>query len=358
MIFYILILFVLLSLKNKYILPIFVILVGGVCALRYNIGYDYSNYLTIILGNNTYDAEFDRFEPLSRFLILLSRKLHFSQFFFITTSFVTIGSIAFFIKSESLNKKMSILIFMSLPLFFWASLSIIRQMCAVSLGTIYFLYLFQKKYVKASFPLTLAILFHSSAWILLPAIIIKRIHLNNKKIVFVYILSFFLYILIPLFLRINTGVSFIERAQFFMMSTEELKGYKGLFYLVNFIFIFLLFILKKHLNNEDENKEKLAYYFKLFVTGTIIYNIFSPFATLGGRLSTFYLITLIIILPNIIELSNNKIVKYLTYTFSCIIFVYTIWLASSSYQNGLTAKDPYCPYRTFLSNQKEYYNAW
>ena len=62
------------------------ILIFLFCALRFDVGYDYSMYYELIDGNiKYYTAQINRIEYIPRQLILFSRFIGFYQFFFILT---------------------------------------------------------------------------------------------------------------------------------------------------------------------------------------------------------------------------------------------------------------------------------
>ncbi len=357
MIFYLLLFaFLLLLPKNKKSgALLFFLIVGLVCALRYNVGYDFSNYLDIILGRNQYSITYDRLEPTTKWLIGLARWLEFSQIYFIVTSALIVGGIAYYVYKESADYRLSILIFMSIPLFFWASLSIIRQFMAVAFGLLYFHYLFQGRWRVAFSWFLLAVLSHGSAWILLFAMIIRKYPISMKGTYVIYALSFTSSIVLPILTTIKIDLEIVTRAQRFIVDNEGLMGYKSQFIMFNLIFVLVLFLLRQIKKHSLE----LQFQSNLFLIGVSIFNIFSPVAVVGGRLSTFFLIVLIVLLPNLLFLIPRRTVTRYCALCSCLfLYVYTLRLATSSYEQGLTQKDPYTPYQTFLMREKLYNEHW
>ena len=88
------------------------ILIFIFCALRFDVGYDYSMYYELIGGNiKWYTAQINRIEFLSRQLILFSSFIGFIQFFFILSSFVIIYFYYKTIKENSLDRWLSTLVF-------------------------------------------------------------------------------------------------------------------------------------------------------------------------------------------------------------------------------------------------------
>mgnify|MGYP000566093088 CR=1 FL=1 len=128
------------------------IVIFGFCALRFDVGYDYSMYYGLIEGNfKFYNDQINRIEFLSRQLILFSNYSGFYQFFFVISSFV----ITFFfyktIKKNSSDIWLSILIFISFPIFFFVSLSIVRQYMAVAILFYSFNFIKQRKFCSYLF---------------------------------------------------------------------------------------------------------------------------------------------------------------------------------------------------------------
>ena len=347
MIFYLVLLACILLFPNrKQICILFLFLFGIMSGIRYDIGYDYINYYDIIVGNYQYDTMYDRLEPTTKILIDLSRNLYFPQLYFIVTSFSTLFMVCYIIRRESFNCKLSILLFLSIPMFFWATLSIIRQMWAVSFGMLFFYYYEKNKIRSAIVFLLLAVLTHSSAIVLLLIPFFRKMNLKFSHYVFLYLSSFFLSFIIPVIFSYNIQSDLFIRAKQFIFSDIELKGYASLVVLFNLVYVISLFLYEKCIKDYAQTK----YYFLLFSLGIFVFNILHPFGVIGGRLSTYFLIVIIILVPNLIERSSLKyLVTPVVYAMLIVIYVYTIYLASSSYQKGITDKDPYCPYKTFMS---------
>lgn len=333
--------------KKQGICLYFFVIVALISAIRYDIGYDYINYLDIIIGNYDYDVAYDRLEFLPKFMINLSRSTQFSQLFFIITSILIIGGVAYFINKESNNKKMSILIFMCIPLFFWSSLSIIRQMMAVTFGLLMIKNVFDENKYKSIFYFLLAILSHNSAYILILTFLAKKIKFKKYVYLILFVLSFALY---PLFYKLlaNYGNFFLfEHALLYVDLNEDLKGNTSIWILFNVIFLLLYIILYEAKKLDKQN----SYYFNIFFIGIVLFNVFSPVAVLAGRLSIYFTISLIVILPNLVQKKSGLTKSLFTigvYIVGVMLYIYTIFLATSSFEKGLTIKDPYCPYKTVL----------
>lgn len=351
MIFYLtlLLLLLLLPCSNKRMgMFLFFILVCGVSAIRYNIGYDYINYLDIILSRNTYAIAYDRLEPLGRFLIDTSRHLEYPQFFFIVSSIIIIIGVAFWIYRESEDYKLSILIFMALPMFFWASLSIVRQFMAISFGLFFFNAIISRKYKQSYAWLLLAILSHSSAFVLAITYFLPQ-KLTFSRYILIYTSSFILGFVFYGAINWGVGISIFEKAQLFIQKSD-LKGFKNQMILFNVFFVLHLLLLKR----TKQDSLRWTFYSQLFLIGIFLLNVLNFAPVFAGRVSSFFLISFVILLPNgIMKLRQHKHFYRLLATPVFIFFyIYTLYLASSSYEKGLTVKDPYIPYDTYFDKSQ------
>lgn len=332
--------------NNNQFCKFFFILIGCLCAIRYQIGYDYVNYKNLIEGNYRYDIEFDRIEPLIKSLIVLCRNTDWTQLFFVITSIIIIGGITYFIKKESRDYKLSAFLFMCIPLFFWNSLSIIRQFVAITFALLMFMQI-EKGYIKKSLLFyILAIMSHSSAILLGVVYFAKKITLSKVQYFTFFAISFLLFPAFKLILEffINNGY-FIEYAKY--LGSEDLTGGKVLVYLFDLFFLLILFTIPR--SSFDDTKFK--YYFNIFFIGVFIYNAMSSVSVLASRLTTYFLVTLITILPYAI---NNSIIKQkmllraLVYCILTYCYIHTINLAEVTYRMGLSEQNPYVPYKTVL----------
>ena len=119
------------SIKDKGLATkFFFVLLFLISALRYDVGWDYLNYLEII-GNSGNGLMV--FELLEHKVCEFSNNIDFPQFFFIFNSLTTCF---FFYKGIALmskNKMLSSYVFLCMPFYFLTSLSIVRFALALSI---------------------------------------------------------------------------------------------------------------------------------------------------------------------------------------------------------------------------------
>lgn len=150
------------------------LLVWLVSALRYNVGTDYPNYIYIF--DNLYLYEFGVLEPLYYWLnqgiMLLGID---KQWLFVITSFI---STFFIYKTASYyNQKGWFILFYLLFLYF-ISLSIVRQLTAVSIMIYGIHHLLNNNNRKFILSMLFAAGFHYSAFFLAPMLLLKKIRLS------------------------------------------------------------------------------------------------------------------------------------------------------------------------------------
>lgn len=145
-----------------------------VSALRYNVGTDYPNYIYIF--DNLYLYEFGVLEPiyylLNQVIVLLGIN---KQWLFITTSFI---STFFIYKTANYYNQKGWFILFYLLFLYLASLSIVRQLTAVSIivyGVHHLLNYNNKKFILS---ILFAAGFHYSAFFLAPMLLLTKIRLS------------------------------------------------------------------------------------------------------------------------------------------------------------------------------------
>ena len=175
MIYFIAFLILLFLPKNKmWATAIFVLLLGSISALRYNVGYDYENYMALITGEAD-EHSFERLEWTSKMLMEFSRSLECPQFYFIITSLLIICPFAYIFYKESEDFCLSALLFYSLPIFFLSSLSLVRQSVACSFVFLMIYHLVKGNKLFAFVFWLIACQFHITAFfcLIIPLIYVK-----------------------------------------------------------------------------------------------------------------------------------------------------------------------------------------
>ena len=336
--------------KNKYIgfkffkLLSIIVFAFFVC-FRYNVGTDFFNYMDFY----DYCAKIPlkeifqyRMEPGAIVLYKISYLISSNPITIIyTMSFViTIATYILLDKietyyGEKLDSALSLVCFLFLFLPF--CLNGMRQGIAILFGLISILEFIHDKKKLSFIYLILAILFHSSAIILLVYFIFyllnKKNNVNGRIILFSFILGIILYLSPTLILKF----SFFEKFNIYLTSTSSMinKSYVVLL-LLNLPLFILILLFKNKISNDDSVLSSL------WISSQILY-FFCSFSTFLNRISLYFEVICLILIPMLLYEKNNKknyfIKKLLCFAYLFIYFYIHFYIFKSHsifpYQNSL-----------------------
>lgn len=331
----------LLLIKDKKITFVCLLFLTIFTALRYDVGYDYPNYVDLIVNPNSKLIEISD-EPISYVLLKISRNIEMPQFyFFVTTLYILLGFF-YIAKKNSKDYWISLMMFFSFPLFFFNSLGIIRQWCAIITVLFSLKYVIDKKILKFIIIIIFAIGFHKTAIVALPIYMLNKIKFNYKKIIFVCAFAFLLNKFIILLIE-----KYFNYYYKFYIATVIKGGGESSFYLCIIFLIFLLIIKKRFYTNE-----KNILFFNIYFIGCLLYYFSLPYGHVY-RISLYYIVISLFIFPEIFLLFNFNFKKNIAYPFyikiCCILFFFTLYLGTKN-----TIKDPQIPYQNIFSNNGKF----
>lgn len=311
-------------------------------SIRYYIGYDYIRYVEIVDNLPLYGIKIKK-EFFSYMLLLFANKTHF-QLYFILSSFVILVPIYLFVKEESLDPVFSTFIFMLFPMFYLNSWSIIRNFSAVSIVFYSQKYIFEKDFKSFMIIIIVASLFHISALASIPLYFIydKKIPLST----FIYSSAIFYFLL-----KIIEKYKFIlpNKLQLYLKPSKIIAGTKTLpvLLLIAVIIIIVMHILKQN-KGLIISLTKETYYLNVLLIGIIFYIITFKFGTISYRLSLFYYIQIVILIPNILKKTQLSLAwpkeKYLFYKYVIILLFVPMFLYMISNNSD------YTPFRTIFDS--------
>ncbi|UDM73875.1 EpsG family protein [Vagococcus fluvialis] len=300
-------------------------------AFRFDNGWDYMAYYNTIQFNMLTNIV-DRGELLTILFVDISQNLKLPFLFFILNAVIQIFCIGkVLIKNDFHIFWLGIFLYISFPLFYLNSFSVIRMFTAVSILFFSYEYLYKNKYLKFILLVVVAALFHKSAIIGMLFIIIpfiNKVRINNLWFIFSIPLIRFLAFAI-------TTKKFPEYLVYFERSSNQ-EGTKAI---IVFILIFILLVFCNSIIKKDD-----YFYFqsKIFSIGMMIYITFFGLGTLSHRFSLFGTITSLVIVGKLIELSPKK------YKF-IIIFIYILLCLSMYIFTIKIGQETYIPYKTIFS---------
>ncbi|MEG1402198.1 EpsG family protein [Bacteroides sp.] len=317
-------------------------------AIRFGIGYDYFAYRMLILGESA-DHSWERIEPLARSIMELARSIHY-QCFFIITSFLVIYPIYFVSKKYSKNASMSLILYILFPIFFLESMSIVRNAVAYSIVFLAFHFFLEKKYIQALILFCCSIGFHTSSLIGLFLLLIYYFRKGVFFNIILYLLSigvssFFL----SAILDANSDFPALKIVINYALAGQVGAG-NTMMILINIIGITNILLWKKLEKIDERNRLWL----NIINFGVVLWNVFGFEGTLRLRLSSFFLLFLILLLPSYCYLCGykyQKISRQLLYFLFVLVFCSSFYINISSHlKEG--GKMSFLPYQTIFYNRE------
>ena len=327
-----------LTINFQYFLSL--VIISIIVGYRYNVGVDWDGYRMAFLDSGDLTFEENSFEigyfTISKIMNLLG--FSYQQFFF----FINLFTWYFIFKSIPKKLLFYFIFFLFCTEFFFWSMNGVRQFTAMSLFLFSIKYILNQKIFKFIITLSVAGLFHKSAFIFFPLYFIPYKKLYNKAImIIIFIFSFFLGNISRLVEVIEETVTaltllyslqnpFIERyfvSRGGLVVEEDLTLGLGYLFIVLTNFLLLLssnYILKKNPN--------LTIYYLLFFLGAAIYNISYSVLELT-RLNQYFLIFKAHILTfttyYFIHYSKKNFISYLFVFLFFILFLAAIYNSSN-----------------------------
>ncbi|MBF2708208.1 EpsG family protein [Flavobacterium soyangense] len=317
--------------------------------LRYDVGWDYDMYVWEI--GKGYDLLIEgRFEPLSKVIFIIASELNFYPIAFIFFAWLTLRLVSLSIDKYSVNPTISWLVFYSFPLFFFASLSTIRQSLATALILYSYQFAVERKIVKFLLIIMVAFLFHTSA--ISGLIILPLLYLNvsKKGNYILFISSFFLSIIIKKIILSSfiNELSVISRLQEFYIDADTASPTK-LQYLYYIIAVVNLIYYDKLVALNSLNKQIIS----ITTFGIFFFNVFSFEPISASRISAFFLLFWIYLIPyysKIFSIRYGKIIQHIIFTLLLSLSFYYLSMYVSSYQNNIQEKVSFLPYKFWFFN--------
>lgn len=327
--------FIILLLSNKRIdtgkakIAFLTLLFFEIC--RYNVGWDYMSYVDIFNGG---EAEIvnSRFEPLSKLFMIIAIKLDFYPMLFILFGLTHLSLLAFTIKKMSKEQVLSWTLYLLIPGFFLWDLSTIRQATATAFIFCSFYFLHQRKYLFYFLLVAIASCFHVSAIYGFTMIFISKLKLSQSLNWCLFIFSFFLgNVVIGMLPHLN-----ILRLNYYLdMDSKATTSILNLFYYA--INVVILLHYKKLINIDSMNK----IYIQLSNWGVVTFNLFLFEPITSTRLSAFFLIFWILLIPSFVKIYKYKFIVLASFFF--VNFSYLL-IYLNAYNSRILDKVSYIPY--------------
>lgn len=278
-------------------------------------------YRSVTVGTDTinYNIQFNviksfgflNIEPLwlylNKFAIALGGNF---QLVLVFASLLTLLPVFYVVNKKSPLPFLSIFLYLSLYYYFF-SFNIMRQCIAMSFGLLSIMFFNDNKIKKSLFFLLIAVLFHYSAIVLIPGIIMIKF-LSKLKALQLSLLQLF-----TLFIGVFFSTSIVSVSTKYFYSNYNIE--ESLNFLGNFIVILALNILFYILGRLNKNKNQWYYFCLIFL---YISNILA-LVPYGNRVVMYYGILFIIFFP--LVLKDNLLEKKYNHLFFALIILFGVF---------------------------------
>lgn len=324
------------SKKWLWLLAIFLLVL--MASLRVNVGTDYPNYVDlyyrISLGFKTH------FEPGFVFINQISRVLFNSpQGVFILSSALYVSCVFYAVKRQSKNLALSIILFCVLP-FYLYSFNAVRQAVALGMVLVASWYVFRAKFWKYFLVVCVsAVLFHKTALLMVPMYFLLRFDYRKYGYLLVLIAAgivtmcrrYLINVLLFFYPAYRNQLELLDEG------VSEIFVGMGLFGLVLVIY---LLSTKRLSMKKNEHRIYINTVFYVLTLHSLFFWMPGAF-----RLYSYLDILLIIVIPNLISLVEDKDIKrFIIVLLNCILFVYFIISV------GLNNSNDVLPYKTIFND--------
>lgn len=302
----------------------------------YSVGWDTENYVLFykeaasLSISQIIKGSFDIEKGYIIFEYLVAKISKNPSTFFLILSGIYMLMIGKLIYKFSADPIYSFILFISLG-YFAFSMTALRQTLAIAVVLMSFKFLVERRFFPFLFYVLLASTFHISALVFLPAYWIARIQYTKLY----GVLSF---LAIPLaFLLKGKIFTLITMATGFKYEPMQTSGPIALFFLLLLVYIAAVIQIRPLLARGGRN----LYFFNFLLVGILLTTIaFIHPAAL--RISYFYSIFAIVLIPEIIKSFYDNKIRYLIYAFSLVMLI-------GMYVSNLTPDSPFVPYRFFFN---------
>jgi len=292
--------------NSKYLFIIIGILTLFLLLRSTKVGIDTKNYENIfnycreknIIELLTYERHEIGYKYYTKFISLFTNY----HLFLCITSVITMMGIYFFIKENSKNYFLSILLFITFN-FYGYYFGILRQSIAISILLCGYKYVFEKKIWKFLLFVLLATLFHKTAFIFIILYFIKYVHIDKRK------LLIWIGIIVMSFISRQFILNFIIN---YVYKPADLTFYSGSGYKMLILLIGLgicCYFFQDRLLKQDKNNQLLI---NMIFVGGIMQTLSTMFSN-TYRVTLYFTYAMIPLIPNMIETIKNKKIK------NCII---------------------------------------
>jgi transmembrane protein EpsG len=287
-------------------------------AFRDGLGTDYYVYVHRLLYAPVLDIPILLSEPLFNIFIHIIRDTYLTEiFYFLMMAIITIFP-AILIYKKFNNIFIILLVFIMLPILYFGSFNIVRQLAAASIFLYSSKFIIDRQFIKYILFILIAFFLHKSALLLIPIYFINLKEIRIPFVIVLFGLSFTPTIFYDLAVSITAYLELISYDNYINYSSDAASSISFTQVLFHII-LFILLLLK-----ESIKKMAFSEYYILSIKMSILYLFFINLSVSGLSISyrlAFYFALFLPILPIIlIEYFNKSINKILVTVIIIIIF--------------------------------------
>lgn len=309
-------------------------------------GNDTQSYLNLFKTCSTYkwaalDLKYEKGYLL--FNILLSYISSNSRFFMIVMSLIFNLGMLYFIKNNSKNYFLSIIMYICL-LFYYNSMTMMKQFMALLIILLSYEQLKKGHTLKYAILVIFASFFHSTAWIAFLLYPCSKFKHTTKYAIIIFILS--LIVMINLNNIIPLVASIIGKSDLYLNRI----GSKNLSNIIHFLIFLVMYIFSLYETNKNDIKDKSSNFnLNVLFLATMI-NMISINMNILSRASLYFNIFSIVVIPSLIkDIKNNGnkkvtviMLNILLVTYSSIIIYFRPeWNSAYNYKTCIFPKEGY-----------------
>ncbi len=309
--------------------------------LRFDVGFDFMSYHQMFENFKNGNALF-LVEPANMLIINIINMFDINhQVIFFIYSVIIMSGVFYFIKKLSPSKELSILLFVSIGIFYFSTFNGIRQWAAISIILISIVKLIEKKHIQFLLLVVLSTLFHLSA-ILLFVLLLFTIRFNKFHLVVILLASLLLTEVILFLINNSQYTIYLNGLSF------DSKGNPLLLLIYISILIYIPWFFgyfKKNISLTTQEVVLLNMNLMSILVLMIGYNMNIDFLSLM-RINMYFQMQLIILIPMMMNRLQNKQVKFMLMYLGIVFLI--VYYFNTIYNNGIVYH--LVPYTTFWNN--------
>lgn len=300
---------------------------------RDGVGIDYGNYVSgyYRINNNDFIDNISTVEFGYIILVKLSKFIFNDPFgLFLFASIITILFLYFTLHRHRFHITITLTILLYYAKYYAFSLNGVRQAIAMSIILFGLKYISTRELKKFTFIILFASLFHTSALVMFPFYLIIGKQTNSKlhiKLLFL-VISVFVVIYISEFLNFLSSIGIFSEYGVYVTSINE-NGFSVISLIVPItILAAILFFWKKLLKIEP----MIELYFWIYLYG-FVFSLVGIQLEFVGRISLYFDIVSIILIPLIINVFKSKPIRFIAYGL-VVLYCLVVFLLGNYISDG------------------------